>query len=71
MKNFLLLLVIITIFSCHKEVKPSFVIFSGFIENSNTNIAKISGNGFEKLIEITDNGSLRITKKGIAYLDGY
>ncbi len=68
MKNFLLLLVIITIFSCQKEVKPSFVIFSGFIENSNTNIAKISGNGFEKLIEITDNGSfsdtLKINKEG-------
>jgi len=44
------------------------VIFSGFIENSNTNIAKISGNGFEKLIEITDNGSfsdtLKIDKEG-------
>jgi hypothetical protein len=55
MKNLLLLLVITSIFSCQKEVKPSHVIFNGFIENSNTNSAKISGNGFEKLIEITDN----------------
>ena len=68
MKNLLLLLVIISIFSCQKEVKPSHVTFNGFIENSNTNSAKISGNGFEKLIEITDNGSfsdtLKIDKEG-------
>ena len=69
MKNSLLLIVIIiSIFSCQKEVKPSYVIFNGFIENSNTNSAKISGNGFDKLIEITDNGSfsdtLKIDKEG-------
>ncbi|MGY8934242.1 MAG: TlpA family protein disulfide reductase [Flavobacteriales bacterium] len=68
MKNLLLLLVTISILSCQKKVKPTHVIFTGSIENSNSNSAKISGNGFEKVIEITENGSfsdtLKIDKEG-------
>ena len=68
MKNLLLLLVIISILSCQKKVKPTHVIFTGSIENSNSNSAKISGNGFEKVIEITENGNfsdtLKIDKEG-------
>ena len=68
MKNLLLLLVIISILSCQKKVKPTHVIFTGSIENNNANSAKISGNGFEKVIEITENGNfsdtLKIDKEG-------
>ena len=53
MKNLLLLLVTISIFSCQKEVKPTYVIFNGTVENSNSDSAKISGNDFEKVITIT------------------
>jgi thiol-disulfide isomerase/thioredoxin len=68
MKNLLLLLITISILSCQKKVKPTHVIFTGSVENSNANSAKISGNGFEKVIEITENGSfsdtLKIDKEG-------
>tara|TARA_B100000809_G_C15139148_1_gene532132 strand:- start:6811 stop:8175 length:1365 start_codon:yes stop_codon:yes gene_type:complete len=68
MKNLLLLLVTISIFSCQKEVKPTYVIFNGTVENSNSDSAKISGNDFEKVITITKTGSfsdtLKIDKEG-------
>jgi thiol-disulfide isomerase/thioredoxin len=69
MKNLLLLLLVtISIFSCQKEGKPTYVIFNGSVENSNTDSAKISGHGFEKVIEITETGSfsdtLKIDKEG-------
>ena len=68
MKNLLLLLVTISILSCQKKVKPTHVIFTGSVENNNANSAKISGNGFEKVIEITENGNfsdtLKIDKEG-------
>ena len=68
MKNLILLLVTISILSCQKKVKPTHVIFTGSVENNNTNSAKISGNGFEKVIEITENGNfsdtLKIDKEG-------
>ena len=58
MKNLLLLLVIISIFSCQKKITPRHVIFTGSVENSNANSAKISGNttlleepGVEVLVE--------------------
>ncbi len=68
MKNLLLLILTISLFSCQKEVKPTYVIFNGSIENNNANSAKISGNGFAKEFAISETGNfsdtLKIEKNG-------
>lgn len=63
MKNLLLLLLTISMFSCQKEVKPTYVLFNGTIENNIANSANISGNGFEKDIAISETGSFSDTLK--------
>jgi len=68
MKNVLLLLVTIILFSCQKEVKPSYVLFNGTVENSPSKTIKVFGNDFEKDVTISENGTfndtLKITKDG-------
>lgn len=61
MKNLILLLVTISLFSCQKEEKPNYVVFNGFIENSNSAIAKISGSSFEKEMSISETGTFTDT----------
>lgn len=68
MKNLFILLVTLTIFSCQKEEKPTYVIFNGSVENMNSSIAKISGSGFNKEMSISESGNfsdtLNIEKNG-------
>ncbi len=68
MKNLLLLFLTVILFSCEKEVKPTYVIFNGSAENNIANTAKLSGNGFNKDMAISETGSfsdtLRIEKEG-------
>ncbi|MFK5983168.1 MAG: TlpA disulfide reductase family protein [Flavobacteriaceae bacterium] len=68
MKNLLLLLVAISLFSCQEEAKPNYVLFNGTVENANANSVKIFGNGFDKELAISENGTfadtLKITNNG-------
>ncbi len=68
MKKLIILLIAITIYSCDKEVKPSYVVFNGTIENSTANKARIFGNNFDKQLSISENGTfgdtLNIEKEG-------
>ena len=56
MKNILLLLFVITLFSCQNETDSSYIIFKGQLVNNTANTLKISGNDFEKEIFITQDG---------------
>ncbi len=61
MKNLLLLFITISLFSCDKEIKPTYVLFNGTIENNSAKAVKILGNGFEKTLTISENGTFSDT----------
>jgi len=61
MKNLLLLLITISLFSCNEEVKPTYVLFNGTIENNNANAVKIIGLDFEAELAISENGTFSDT----------
>ena len=63
MKNLFLLLVTISLFSCKNEVKPTYVLFSGMIENNTAKAINISGNEFKENITIAEDGSFIDTLK--------
>lgn len=69
MKKILILLLAITLFSCQEDVKPTYVIFNGTVENSPSNSVKIFGANFEKELVISDNGSFSDTLNIVT--DGY
>ena len=61
MRNILLLLFVITFISCENDDATSFVIINGELMNNNSNTVNISGNGFEKEIFISEDGSFSDT----------
>ena len=61
MKKLFILLITITLFSCNEEVKPTYVIFNGTVENSPSNTVKIFGKNFEKELAVSDNGTFSDT----------
>ncbi len=63
MKNLLLLLIAISLFSCQEEVKPTYVLFNGTVENANAKAVKIFGNDFDKDLTISENGTFGDTLK--------
>ena len=63
MKNLLLLFIAISLFSCDKEVKPTYVLFNGTVENNSAKAVKIFGNDFEKSLTISENGTFSDTLK--------
>ncbi|MCF6307783.1 MAG: TlpA family protein disulfide reductase [Flavobacteriaceae bacterium] len=63
MKNLLLLLVVISLFSCQEEVKPTYAVFNGTVENNNAKAVKIFGNDFDKDLTISENGTFGDTLK--------
>jgi len=69
MKNLLLLLVAISLFSCQEEAKPTYVLFNGTVENANAKSVKIIGNEFNKELAISENGTFGDTLK--ITTDGY
>ena len=63
MKKLLLLFFAITLISCNEVTKPTYVMFSGTVENSPSNTIKIFGNDFESELTITEDGSFSDTLK--------
>jgi thiol-disulfide isomerase/thioredoxin len=61
MRNILLLLFVITLISCENDDKISSIIINGELINNNSNTVNISGNGFEKEIFISEDGSFSDT----------
>ena len=61
MRNILLLLFFITLISCENDYKTSYVIIGGELINNNSSTVNISGNGFEKEIFISEDGSFSDT----------
>ena len=61
MRNILLLLFFITLISCENDYKTSYVIIDGELINNNSSTVNISGNGFEKEIFVSEDGSFSDT----------
>ncbi len=61
MKNLAILLVTIALFSCKEEIKPTYVVFEGNVENNSAETAMIFGNDFEIKIPISDTGTFSDT----------
>ena len=61
MRNILLLLFFITLISCKNDYKTSYVIIGGELINNNSSTVNISGNGFEKEIFVSEDGSFSDT----------
>jgi thiol-disulfide isomerase/thioredoxin len=61
MRNILLLLFFITLISCENDYKTSYVIIGGELINNNSSTVNISGNGFEKEIFVSEDGSFSDT----------
>ena len=61
MRNILLLLFFITLISCENDYKTSYVIIGGELINNNSSTVNISGNGFEKEIFVSEEGSFSDT----------
>ena len=61
MKKLLLLVVAFAIFSCEKEPKIDYALFSGKIENPKEDKIVVFGNNFEKEIKLNDDGTFADT----------
>ena len=61
MRNILLLLFFITLISCENDYKTSYVIIDGELINNNSSTVNIFGNGFEKEIFVSEDGSFSDT----------
>lgn len=68
MKKLTLLLLVLLMFSCKKEEKPTYAVISGTVENNTGETAFVRGNDFELRMPITENGTfsdtLHIKKDG-------
>ena len=63
MKKLLILLIAITFFSCKEDVKPTYIVFNGTVENSPSNSVKVFGNDFEAELPIAEDGTFSDTLK--------